>query len=319
MKIGVVILNFNGWEDSLACAESVLASSVCPTWVVIVDNASTNNSVRWFRHWARGDMDFALPELGAPARCPKPVQLIELAAGETPGIPAGSVVLVHNNENRGYAAGNNVGIRLLMQWGADGIWILNNDAIVEKNALGALAKCLFAKPRPGLCGARVQYFGLDTVQCRAGGKTNPWTGLSNLDGFGFSVKEALLDSAESVEKRINFIYGASMMASRDFIEKVGLLDERYFLYCEEQDWAYSAKGLFNISYAPDAVVYHREGRSTGFSCNKIKLWPLWHLVKSRIFLTAKHKPWALPTVCLSIVFAAFRMVWRRLVIKLIKF
>lgn len=319
MKVGVIILNFNGWEDSLACVESVLGSSVRPAWIVIVDNASTNNSVSWFRHWACGDMDFALSELGAPTSCPKPVQLVELTEGETPDVLPGHVVLVRNVENRGYAAGNNVGIRLLMQWGADAVWILNNDTVVEKRALGALTDCLFTKSQPGLCGARVQYYGLDAVQCRAGGKTNPWTGLSNLDGFGFSTKKALLDSAEDVEKRINFIYGASVMASREFIEKVGLLDERYFLYCEEQDWAYRSKGLFDISYAPNAIVYHREGRSTGFSCKKINLRSLWYLVRSRILLTSKHKPWALPTVCLSIVFAAVRMAWRRLVVKTIKF
>jgi GT2 family glycosyltransferase len=103
------------------------------------------------------------------------------------------------------------------------------------------------------------------------------------------------------------------MASRDFIETVGLMDERYFLYSEEQDWAYSAKGQFDFAYAPDAVLYHKEGATTGFSSRKTNLRSLYHLTRSRVLLTAKHAPWALPTVCASIVFAALRMAWRRVV------
>lgn len=92
--------------------------------------------------------------------------------GET--LPAiGSVVLLQQRQNAGYAAGNNAGMRLLMRCGADAIWILNNDTVVDKRALSAMQKRLFFKARPGLCGSLVLYFGTDVVQCRAGGKTNP--------------------------------------------------------------------------------------------------------------------------------------------------
>lgn len=313
MRVGVVILNYNGWQDTLACVESVLASADAPAWVIIVDNASTNDSIRWFRHWAAGNMEFALPELGAPSSCPKPLPLVEIANGDAPDVPPGSVILLHNTENKGYAAGNNAGIRLLMQWGADAVWILNNDTVVDKSALGAMRDRLFSKPRPGLCGALVRYMESDDlVQCRAGGFTNKWTGLSVLDGNREDITAALLVNPDAVEQRINFIYGASVMASRAFIEEVGLLDERYFLYCEEQDWAYSSGGKFDFAYAPDALVHHKEGGSTGFSHKKFNARFLWHLTRSRLLLTWKHTPAALPTVCLSIGFAAMRMAWRRL-------
>ena len=58
MKVGVVILNYNGWEDTLFCVESVLASADAPTWIVIVDNASVNDSVSKIRQWAAGDFDY---------------------------------------------------------------------------------------------------------------------------------------------------------------------------------------------------------------------------------------------------------------------
>lgn len=319
MKVGVVILNFNGWQDTIACAESVLASTYAPSWVIIVDNASTNDSLRWIRHWTQGNMEFALQELGAPASSPKPLKLVERTGDECLAAPIGSLVLVRSADNRGYAAGNNIGIRMLLQWGADAVWILNNDTVVDKNALLAMKNRLFSKPRPGLCGSRVQYMGTDRVQCCGGGKTNLWTGLSTLSGYGFPIPRALLSSAETIEKSINFIYGASVMASREFIQTVGLLDERYFLYCEEQDWAYSARGAFDLAYAQDAIVIHKEGCSTGFSYRKISPMALWYLTKSRVLLTAKHNPWALPTVFTSIIFAALRMMWRRLIVKTVNF
>lgn len=310
-RIGVVILNYNGWQDTLACAESVLNGAVLPAWLVVVDNASPNDSVRWLRHWAAGRMDFALPELGVPNPCPKPLPLLELEDAVRHASPA-PLVLLRCSNNAGYAAGNNAGIRLLMAWGADAVWILNNDTVVDKNALANMARRLFAKERTGLCGSLVCYQDCGLVQCRAGGRTNKWTGLSVLDGNKEDVAQATHTNAAQVEGRLNFIYGASVMASRRFIKEVGLMDERYFLYCEEQDWAYSAKGRFDFAYAQDALVWHKEGGSTGFSHASFNAHRLLQLTRSRLLLTAKHHPLALPSVCLSIVFAAARMAWRRL-------
>lgn len=315
MKVGLIILNYNGWQDTIACVESVLLSTVLPAWIIIVDNASTDDSVRMLRRWANVDLYTGPHKDDSSAFCSKPLQMYEIDNDEIPHTPPSEekyIILVQKNQNKGYATGNNAGIRLLMQWGADAVLILNNDTVVDKHALKAMQNRLFAKQRPGLCGPLLRYMkngGL--VQCRGGGLTNQWTGLSVLDGYKFSVEKALLDPPEAVERRINFIYGACVMASRTFIETVGLLDERYFLYCEEQDWAYGADGRFDLAYAPDAVVYHKEGGTTGFSSHTVNLRSLYHLAVSRILLTVKHKPWALPTVGLCIVFAALRMVCRR--------
>ena len=209
-RCGVVILNYNGWQDTIACAESVLASNKTPSWIVIVDNASTDTSVDQLRQWATDKLKRPLPEGDAA--------------------PSDRLVLVRAQKNKGYAAGNNMGIRLLMRWGADAVWLLNSDTVVDDKALGAMMQRLFSKPRPGLCGARVQYMGTNRVQCRGGGRTSVWTALSTLDGYGFTPQRALQENAEAIEARINFIYGASVMASRHFIRTVGLMDERYFLW-----------------------------------------------------------------------------------------
>lgn len=310
-RIGVIILNHNGWQDTVACAESVLSSTPLPTWIVIVDNASSDGSTRWLRHWAAGNMEFAISELGIVASHPKPLHLVEVdETGATAAEPT-PLVLLHRKHNGGYARGMNTGIRMLLRWGADAIWLLNNDTIVEGQALAAMAKRLFSKPRPGLCGSLIRYQENGLVQCCAGGRTNRWTGLSVLTANCEQAEKATTVAPETIENQLDFIYGASVMVSRQFLEQVGLLDERYFLYCEEQDWAYRARGRFDFAYAQEAVVWHKEGASSGFSHTSFNPRRLFDLTRSRLLLTVKHTPAALPTVCAAIVYAAVRMAWRR--------
>ncbi len=295
--IAVVILNYNNHKDTITCVTSVLSSVQTARWIFVVDNASTDDSLSQIQAWAQeSDQPYTL--LSSQQECPH--------------APDSRLIIFSSTENKGYAAGNNHGIGLALQWGADAVWILNNDTVVEKEALGAMQERLFSASRPGLCGSIVQYVDTGLVQCLGGGKTQPWTGLSQLFGHKLPLVDALQYTERQVEQNINFIYGASVMASREFIQTVGLMDERYFLYCEEQDWAYAAKGRFDLVYASKAHVHHKEGSTTGFSGKKMSLRSLWYLTRSRILLTLKHKPWAFPTVCASIAFAALRMLFRRL-------
>lgn len=291
---GAVVLNYNGWRNTIDCIKSLLASDVRPTWIIIVDNASTDDSVSSLRSWAQ-KTEYTFYEDTDPNAI----------------LPKGSLLLLRASKNGGYAAGNNLGLRVLMANGADAFWILNNDVVVAHDAMQAMLERLFSKNRPGLCGARIYYTGTDKIQCRAGGVTCYWTALSTLDGNGASTAQALSELPEAIESRINFIYGACVMASRSFVESVGLMDERFFLYCEEQDWAYSAKGGFDFAYADRAVVWHKEGCSTGHSYRRANVKALLLLARSRLLLTRKHYPYALPIVAFSICFSALRMVWRK--------
>jgi GT2 family glycosyltransferase len=313
-KIAVVILNYNNWQDTLVCVESVLTGIVRPTWLLIVDNGSCNDSIRRIRHWAAGKLEFLLPELGAVTSIAKPLQLVEINDTSYERYSSSKLFLIRKAVNKGYASGNNAGLLYAMKLGADAVWILNNDTVIDKNALGAMQKKLFSKDRPGLCGSLVLYMDTNLVQCRAGGFYNKWTGLSILDGNKQNIIEAQTVHPDEVERRINFIYGASVMVSRTFIENVGLMDDRYFLYNEEQDWAFSAKGQFDFAYANEAIIYHREGRTTGFSCNQFNIKCIIYIIRSRILLTCKHVPYTLPVVCLFIIYAIFRKIYKMMII-----
>jgi GT2 family glycosyltransferase len=316
-SVAVVVLTYTRAELTVACLES-LARLVPPaTWVIAVDNASPDGAGERLRQWGESQARQGVFASFHTCAVPRPAQGGPLCMafpsppvgqGTAPGRPG--LYLIRSPENRGYAGGNNLGISLALSLGADAVWLLNNDTVTDAAALGSMRDRLFAKARPGLCGSLVRYMEGGLVQCRAGGFTSKWTLLSRLDGNRLTLAEAGADAPEDVERRINFIYGASVMASRKFLETVGLLDERFFLYCEEQDWAFSAGNRFDLAYAPGALVTHKEGGSTGHSSAAVSALSLLRIVRSRLLLAAKHVPRALPVVAASIAFALARTLCR---------
>src|SRR3546814_15644958 len=94
---------------------------------------------------------------------------------------------------------------------------------------------------------------------------------------------------------------ASLAISRPCVEAIGLMDERYFLYFEEIDWAMQARGRFSPCFAADAVVYHKEGGSIGSSRELARRGAFWeyYLARSKMFFGRKHSPANLPFLLLG--------------------
>lgn len=256
MKTGataVVLLNWNGWRDTISCLESVLRlTSQSPIAVLVCDNASSDDSLFRLRAWAKDRF----------RDCPEQWLEIEGPDMEHGSSLLGRVVWVQTGRNGGFAAGNNVGLRLGLAHAFEYFWILNNDTEVDPLALDALTKRMAEDPRIGICGAKLIYAGeRGRVQAWGGARFLALKGRSIPLG-AFADASAKEDAAE-VESALHYVIGASMFVRRSFLETVGLMTEDYFLYWEEIDWAYRAHGRFRLAYAPDAVVYHKVGGSIG--------------------------------------------------------
>lgn len=319
-KVVTVVLNYCNLSDTIACVESLLRCAPAPEWIIVVDNASPDDSYAGLKSWISGNWnsqcETKFSKIGQ-ARSALSSRVIELTedcldiARLPDNTTSNRLYLVKAASNRGYAAGNNLGIRLGQRLGAEAFLLCNNDTLFTPDAILHLEERLFATEKPGLCGPTLCYFyHPEIVQCRAGGYTNRWTGLSRLNGQGLFVEEALALSPAKVESQLNFIYGACVMASQTFVETVGLMHEGYFLYCEEQDWAWSAKGRFSLSYAPKARVYHKEGGTTGFSARTFTLKSMGRIGRSRLRLHFRHAPWTLPMVALCLTASLLRKFWR---------
>lgn len=303
-KIAAITLQHGHWRKTADCVDSILAGDMRPAWIIVVDNASPDDSAEMIR-------DF----LAKTAETNK-WAMHDLREGETPcgQLSEDCLILIRAAKNRGYAAGNNAGLRLAQGLGAEAYLILNNDTTLERQAAGELYKRLRECEKPGLCGGTMLYDRQDRpVQCLAGGYTNYRWGLSAFAGAGLSLEEARRLNVGKVEQNLNFICGACVLASREFVEKIGLMDEGYFLYCEEQDWAIRAKSQFDFAWAKNAIIHHHEGATTGWSKYEFNWRAGMGLARSRLRLTWKHFPRYLPGVALGMLVSAFRQCGRKLI------
>lgn len=306
----VVILNFNGGRETIDCLRSVMELEAGPTTVAICDNHSSDDSWVLLTEWCR-DYSSRPPVCRSWPDCAAwgAEKCLEYSArsGQT-------IALLRTPRNLGFSAGNNVGLRYLLEHDPlDCFWLLNNDTRVEENALLALSEALVANPASGIASSTVRY--MDTsgrVQAYGGGRYYPFLGSSTLNGNGqnFTPMEA---EARRNEHR-DFPLGASMLVTRAFITEIGLMDERFFLYFEEIDWMLRAFGRFSLAYAPQSIVWHKEGSTIGASQSNVggksRLGDF-HFQRSRLLLTRKHYPHFLPFVVASLVITAGKRILRR--------
>jgi GT2 family glycosyltransferase len=318
----VVVVNWNGWADTVACLESLLRADLGPgATVVVVDNASTDGSPERIRAWAEGRLDAWIAP-GSPLRAlvhpplPKPLPLVECGADEVDradgGADAPRLVLVRAGANLGFAGGTNLGLRWMLARGRhDCAWLLNNDTVVDPGALRAMTAELERDRGVGMVGSTLRYFARpDRVQALGGGTFNRWLALPR--HLGACADAAELPPPEQVNRRLAFVTGASMLVSRAFVEAVGLLGEEYFLYFEELDWTMRARGRFGLRYAPASVVYHREGGSVGSGAHDARKSAVadYHFMRARLLFTRKFQPLCLPTVYLALGAAMLRRALR---------
>jgi len=296
--LGVVLVNWRGAADTLECLES-LAHATIPLRVIVVDNASGDGSLERIAAWARGE-ELAIPRSPEMARfstppTSKPVTWQQCEPGET-GDNGAWLTLIDSGGNLGFAGGNNVGLRFVLADPAIRyVWLLNNDTVVEPGAPAALLTALEAAAAPGMCGTVVRYYHRPgTLQALNGSTFNAWTGTSA--GIAFGQPAATLFDAADVARKTDFVLGASLAVTRAFVETVGEMEESYFLYCEEIDWAWRNNGQFEVIFAAGAIVYHKEGGSIGSSGQKGMRSDLseYYLLRSKLQLISRHRPWLLP-------------------------
>jgi GT2 family glycosyltransferase len=310
----VIILNWNGWRDTIECLESVLRSDYGSFRVIVCDNDSGDNSLDRIAEWARGDLASvgSNPELQhfTTPPCPKPISFLRIERGEQVSLQARSetLFLVQTGANLGFASGNNVGLRLALDAGdLDYAWLLNNDTVVEPGALSSLVATMQERPDVGICGSTLLYYNSPrTVQALGGSTYSRWTARGGCIGRGQALDQA--PGSQAVERQMQLVYGASMFVRCSFLEQIGLLNESYFLYFEENDWAARAKGRFTLAYCPESVVYHKEGASIGSSEVKGKRrsgLSERFASRNRILFTKTYYPAALASVLLAMLASAF--------------
>lgn len=271
-KVYIIVLNYKNYNDTIECLESLLKLRYANKEIIVVDNASPNDSGKYLEEWVSKNKE-------------QPIQFIL------------------NNINLGYAGGNNTGIRRALQdSNMRFVWILNNDTIVDENALDALVQKMGENPRIGVCGSKLIYnWDKNRIQ-GYGGIYNKWLGTVG------TIKN------ENEIYKMEYVIGASMLIRREVLTSIGLLGEDYFLFFEELDYAQRIKGKFLMTCACDSVVFHKEGASIGAQAGnppKNSYISDYYTIRNRILITEKYFPYCLPTVYLGLFIAIFNRIRRK--------
>ena len=215
--IYIIILIWNHLEDTIECLGSVLKTDYPNYSIVIVDNASTDSSVRHVKE--------NYPQ----------------------------VKILENQENLGYAEGNNVGIRYALEHKADYVFILNNDTVIQPDTVRLLVEDLERNPQAIAVAPKSYYYHDREKVYFAGGQINP-------DG---SVDHSY-DDQLSESYQTDWLNGCAMLIRARSLPGVGLFEKKFFNLFEDTDWSMRAKNKsYELRVNPKAVIYHKSAASFG--------------------------------------------------------
>lgn len=241
-NVSIVIVNWNGKKDTIACLESIrtMNNSAAIVDTIVVDNGSTNDSIDAIKKahpWAR---------------------------------------MLSLSDNLGFTGGNNMGIRDALAHNADYVWLLNNDTIVDQDALSLLN--VFEDESVGIAGSKIYFqagheYHKNRYAKKEQGKVLWYAGghidWANMYASHRGVDEIDVGQYETAEDT-SFVTGCSCMISRKVIETVGFLDEKYYLYLEDLDYCLRIKrAQFRLVYYPSSVVWHANAGSSGGAGNTL--------------------------------------------------
>jgi GT2 family glycosyltransferase len=217
-EVAIIILNWNGRDDTLACLASLNHLDYPAYQIIVVDNGSDDDSVSSIRS--------AYPQ----------------------------VTLIETGNNLGYVGGNNVGLNYACTLGTDYALLLNNDTEVSPNFLSLLVAAAEADLDVAIVGPLIYYFDQPERVWSAGGVIDWRRGNTYLLGLNEPDKGQF----GSTSRPVDFVTGCALLIKLPVIEQVGLLDPRFFAYYEETEWcARVARAGFKILLVPQARIWHK--------------------------------------------------------------
>lgn len=250
--VSVIMPNWNGKDDTLECLDSLRQLNYAKDRmeIIIVDNGSEDGSQEAIRNKYQEMRDDGYWRL----------------------------LLLENGKNLGAPAAYNRGIRAANP-DYDYILKIDNDVIFDEECLRELVKTAEEDEKIGIVGGKVYFFEDKTLIQSAGGKIGIWRGRIPTIGY----KEKDVGQYDKLQE-VDWVCGALMLLKRKVINKIGLLDDRYFVYYDETDWAIRAKRVgFKIIYVPHAKIWHK----LSVAVKKVKDFGMYYMTRNRIIFQRK--------------------------------
>ena len=300
-KVSIIILNWNGWKDTIECLESVFRNTYPNYQVIVVDNDSADGSMDKIKAWADGKQKVLTPEPTHPLYylshppAKKPISYIYYTREKAEKVgnikleekittkwqeqrksnskelnPTSScpLIFIQTGENLGFAGGNNVGIRYtILKSDSNYIWLLNNDTVVNKNALIEMVKLSENDEEIGMVGSKLLYYDKkDIIQALGGTDQINWKTIGK-HICSFEKDQSKLDTNFEIK---GYVHGASLLVKKKVIKMTGMFDDKYFMLVEETDWCFRASELgWKLFCSGKSKIWHKGGASSGKSAQKV--------------------------------------------------
>jgi len=222
--VAVVVLSWNGRDDTLGCLASLAAVSYPELATIVVDNGSSDG--------LREALEAAFP----------------------------AVELVRSELNLGFAGGCNLGIRRALERGARYVLVLNNDVEVDPGFVGALVEEARRRPDAGALCSKVLYLDPPDLIWFAGARFDPRSGYNGRQRGYRERDDGRFDEVVESDRAC----GAAMLLPRAVLEEVGLFDPELFAYSEDTDWSLRARAAGHRVYlVPRSRVWHKVSVASG--------------------------------------------------------
>lgn len=291
-KVAIIILNWNGWEDTIECIESLYKINYSNYNTIIIDNYSEDDSIKKIKEYCKGEIEVKSKYFRYNPDN-KPIGILELfendlenLIGDNGSLSNKILTLISNQKNHGFTEGNNIGMRFAIKnLNPDYILLLNNDTIVDADFLDKLVKIAEKESKIGFVGPKIYFYEFNNksnIIQYAGGKQNLWK--FSPEPIGFKEEDV---GQFNKNKEVEFIHGSCMLVKTEMINDIGLLDKEFFTFIEENDWCMrgNKRGWLSM-YGYKSVIWHKGGKST--NSKKIKPLKWYYMTKNRFLFIKKH-------------------------------
>ncbi len=254
-RIGVVTVTYNSGTVLLPFLKCVLQQTLSDFILFVVDNASSDDTLH------------ILKECGDDR-----------------------LRIISNSDNRGVAGGNNQGIRAALEAGCDSVLLLNNDTEFDAALFSLLHEGLHKHDAEMIC-PKMMYFDEPERIWAAGGKFQPWLGYKIVHLGADQIDVGQHNKARLVP----YVPTCCVLIKMEVFEKVGLMDERYFVYVDDVDFMYrSMKAGIRLIYMPETTLRHKVSSLTGGDSSRFAVR---YQTRNWTYFQRKHLPRWLALLC----------------------
>lgn len=223
--IAIILVNYNGFDDTVACVQSILKSKYKEYKIILVDNGSDDKERILEDRFLKTNTDIVISET-----------------------------------NLGFSGGNNIGIQYAKEkYDPEYYLLLNNDTVIVDNTLSELVSHSNLVEKTGLVTGKIYYYSKPKTTWYAGGIFNFNTGIADQPSAGISLHKEINGCVE-----VTFVTGCVMLLHKSVLTQIGLLDEEFFLYAEDTDYCCRImQAGYKLVYVPSAIIYHKVSASAG--------------------------------------------------------